>query len=305
MDRIHQYITASLELHLFFARIMKEHALFLEAGFTPANASFAQEADQLKEQFEELLLRAVPMANGIIRCNVLESGEIITEFTGKAERQTQNLTGIAINRNITDLEAALSCGEDLVPRSEQVCRIRELNRTALRLLSRLINLKERIINSVGSCRMFTMNYPLLVKHILREAKLYQSYLMQLENGRPPEDRFMQQTEQFWNRIMMEHALFIRGLLDPTEEALIKVSDDFAQDYAKLLKTSCARNEIANNGNSADAALNETLRFRDFKAAGAEGILNCKIQSVILPLLADHVLREANHYIRLLGGTADR
>ena len=32
----------------FFARIMKEHALFLEAGFTPVNASFAGEADRLK-----------------------------------------------------------------------------------------------------------------------------------------------------------------------------------------------------------------------------------------------------------------
>lgn len=27
------YVTLSIETHLFFARIMKEHALFLEAGF--------------------------------------------------------------------------------------------------------------------------------------------------------------------------------------------------------------------------------------------------------------------------------
>ena len=47
------------------------------------------------------------------------------------------------------------------------------------------------------------------------------------------------------------------------------------------------------------SLKETLRFRDFKTAGAKGISDCKIRSVILPLLADHVLREANHYIRLL------
>lgn len=46
-------------------------------------------------------------------------------------------------------------------------------------------------------------------------------------------------------------------------------------------------------------LSETVKFRDFKAAGTEGIEKCKIRSVILPLLADHVLREANHYIRLL------
>lgn len=31
----------------------------------------------------------------------------------------------------------------------------------------------------------------------------------------------------------------------------------------------------------------------------KGILDTKIASIILPLLADHVLREANHYIRLL------
>jgi len=46
-------------------------------------------------------------------------------------------------------------------------------------------------------------------------------------------------------------------------------------------------------------LKETKKFRDFKVAGVEGIENCKIRSLILPLLADHVLREANHFIRIL------
>lgn len=46
-------------------------------------------------------------------------------------------------------------------------------------------------------------------------------------------------------------------------------------------------------------LNQTIQLRNFKQAGTEGIANCKIRSIILPLLGDHVLREANHYIRLL------
>lgn len=29
------FVRQSLELHLFFARIMKEHSFFIEAGFTP------------------------------------------------------------------------------------------------------------------------------------------------------------------------------------------------------------------------------------------------------------------------------
>lgn len=36
-----RYVILSLELHLFFARIMKEHSLFLEAGFTPKDFSLA------------------------------------------------------------------------------------------------------------------------------------------------------------------------------------------------------------------------------------------------------------------------
>ncbi len=46
-------------------------------------------------------------------------------------------------------------------------------------------------------------------------------------------------------------------------------------------------------------LEETLKYRDFKLAGTKGINDCEIRSIILPLLADHVLREANHYIRIL------
>ena len=46
-------------------------------------------------------------------------------------------------------------------------------------------------------------------------------------------------------------------------------------------------------------LTEQIRKEAVLRAGVEGIETCKIKSIILPLLADHVLREANHYLRLL------
>ena len=45
------YIRQSLELHLLFGRIMKEHALFLKAGFAPPNADFAKKAEFCKREF--------------------------------------------------------------------------------------------------------------------------------------------------------------------------------------------------------------------------------------------------------------
>lgn len=60
------YIVKSLELHLFFGRIMKEHSLFLRAGFTPANTSFSNRAEFFKKEFEKFLSRAVALSDGII-----------------------------------------------------------------------------------------------------------------------------------------------------------------------------------------------------------------------------------------------
>ena len=292
MDR---YVTLSLELHLFFARIMKEHALFLEAGFTPANEEFVRKADFYKRGFESVLRRAIGLSHGITDQSVLESGELFTEFTANAERQTQCFTGIPIDRELTAMAARLRCGGPCRV-SPVLCRqVKQLNETALRLLDGLIGFKETTLKRVLACRMFTMNYPLLLEHIIREAKLYRTFLQDAERCQL-DGQTMKETEVFWNQIMMEHAQFIRGLLDPTEDALIKTSDTFAQEYAALLARAREANDAAMGRQE---ALKETLRFRDFKTAGVQGITGCKIRSVILPLLADHVLREANHYIRLL------
>ncbi len=291
-----KYVVLSLELHLFFARIMKEHSLFLKAGFTPVNVAFAREAEFFKQEFEKLLFRTVIMSNGVVSHDVLNSGEIVTEFTACAEQETQHFTGIRINEEITAKETHLRCGNNVCISSDLLRQVKNLNQTCIRLLDGLIGLKEKILSNVLCCKMFTMNYPLLIEHTLREAKLYRTYVYNFENGMDYDCQSMKENEQFWNQIMMEHALFIRGLLDPTENELIETSDSFAKDYAKLL---CKSKEMNDRMMMCNGSLEETIKFRDFKRAGTEGIQDCKIRSIILPLLADHVLREANHYIRLL------
>ena len=94
---------------------------------------------------------------------------------------------------------------------------------------------------------------------------------------------------------MEHAMFIRGLLDPCETELYNAADGFEKEYSALLEQ-CRK---AQNRTMTADSLEETVKLREFKTTATKGIEPCKIRSIILPLLADHVLREANHYIRLL------
>lgn len=294
MDIKEQYIVLSLQTHLFSARIMKEHSIFLKAGFTPQNQDYIKKAEHFKNDFERVLARAVKLGNGIISPEVVQSEELVTKFTKKAEEQTQMFTGINIDQNITMAELRLRFYQMPYVDPMLFHTVHLLNREALRLLDDLIQFKENILENMLSCTMFTANYPLLIEHIIREAKLYRAAILNYENNNFDRET-MRETEQFWNRIMMEHALFIRGLLDPTEDKLIKAADNFADDYKKLLSEARTANDAALTADT----LNETLRFKNFKTAGVAGIENCEIRSIILPLLADHVLREANHYIRLL------
>lgn len=293
-----RYVILSLELHLFFSRIMKEHSLFLEAGFTPKDSNLAKEADHYKREFEKLLSYTVSASNGVVSPNVLASGEIVTDYTLSTEQKTQNFTGIEINQNITTSEAMLHSGINPQVSPQMVDYVKRLNYNANKLLNGLISFKQRLLDGVLSCNLFTVNYPLLLDHILREANFYLSLINDIENGVDIDSKDARETELFWDQIMMEHALFIRGLLDPSENNLIETSNDFANDFANLIEeaksmTSATIDSITNE------TLNQTIELKDFKQAGTAGIDQCKIKSIILPLLADHVLREANHYIRIL------
>ena len=290
-----RYVVKSLELHLFFSRIMKEHAFFLQAGFTPAAAAFSERAAFFQKEFKTLLRDSVTLAGSVVGKEVISSGEIVTEFTAWAEKQTECFTGIPIDKEITNQTLCLKPGGIRRDLTQIQGRVRRLNRTALRLLSGLIDLKENILKCVLNCELFTLNYPLLIEHILREAKLYRRYVEILEREGDLSECTMKENECFWNQIMMEHAQFIRGLLDPCETELFCTADNFAKEYSRLLTSSRNAAQNAQPGNS----LAQTVRFRDFKTAAVQGIQQCKIRSVILPLLADHVLREANHYIRAL------
>lgn len=313
-----QYVSLSLELNLFFGRIMKEHSFFLMAGFPAKNANHIRRADWFRKQFEALLSETVSLSNRRVSESVLQSGEVVTIYTASAEQRTAFLSGIPIDSRITAREHALRSGCEFsrsensrcetsrcetshceVAVSAEVFRaVRRLNQRALRLVKGLISFKEQLLRELSVCRLFTFNYPLLIEHILREAKLYCSFLVELESTGTICKQNALDIETFWNQIMMEHALFIRGLLDPTENVLIQTANDFVKDYQMLLeeareKDSCVCSELEKK------SLEETLRYRDFKAAGTKGITECKISGLILPLLADHVLREANHYLRLL------
>lgn len=295
------FVRKSLELHLFFARIMKEHSFFLQLGFTPRDNMYTQKANMFRREFDNLLSEVILLSDGVVSNEVLNSGEVVTPYTMDAEKASSFYTGVNIPLELTMQEYELTRNYNKVARPYLEDRVYNVNSKAIVLISKLIQFKSEILSNVLTCKMFTVNYPLLIDHIMREAKLYLHMVQRLNNREVInlENEALEQ-EAFWNRIMAEHSKFIRGLLDPTEEELFKVANNFGNEFDKLTAESlAAMNRTIPLNKVTKDSLQATQAIRDFKAQGTEGLLDCKIKSVIIPLLGDHTLREANHFLRLL------
>ena len=296
-----QFVQQSLELNLFFLRIMKEHSFFLEAGFLCKDKRLINRAERFKNAFTVLLRDAVRLADRNVSRAVLTSGEVVTNRTRQAELKTQKLTGVHFDTALTVRERRLMSGKGNPALAPQVSR---LNQRAIILTRRLIKFKTLVLKEMLTCKTFTYNFPLLIRHIRREAAFFVKHLERLQQRRAISTRReIIEEKLFWDRIMAEHSLFIAHLLDPTEKALIHQADAFANEFSRLRRQVVnAQKAGMTNSKLRTLVQKEKTAARNiarFKSAAEVGILGCKIESIIIPLLADHVLREADHFLRIL------
>ena len=272
---------------------MKEHLFFIETSLPPAAANLMLDARRLKESFEELLHETVFYANGVISNETIKAEEIVTPYTLQAEEITARLTGAMINTAITESELALT-GNDGEDNSCLFEVVNSINERAINLVSSTIALKREIIRDQRICDLFIFLYPLLMGHITREAVYFLETLEALQESRLPR-RSLCDELNFWNTIMGEHAEFIDGLLDPTEKALKETAAKLADKFEQLVE-GCKN---TSEKRIVEESTKTTKQVQEYKTAATNGLIQCQIRSIIVPLLGDHVLREANHFLRIL------
>ncbi|MFJ8258641.1 DUF2935 domain-containing protein [Peribacillus asahii] len=195
-----------------------------------------------------------------------------------------------------------------------VSLVRKLNEDSIELVKGFRNFKRNLLILIINCKVSGFNFPLLVDHTAREAEYFMRTLKKFNKGilDPIQDAIINENV-FWLKIMMEHSRFIASLLDQSERNLVHTALKFGDDFETLLNQARDVESMLHhkqptypiigkmNKDSEDAA----TEIRDFKKAGLDFIKNCQIRNVIDPLLADHVLREANHFLYMIHILEDR
>lgn len=294
------FVRESLDLHLFMARVMREHAIFMQAGFLPKDVTYSGQAEQFKCEYDEILKEAIMLSDCTASEEVLRSGELVTDKTFGAEAKTQELTGVCIESSLTAEELRLNPDPGTIP-PDIIPHVQSLNQKAVVLTTSFAEFKAMVFDQVTKCCLFTNLFPSQYLHMRREALFYLKILNRVQHNQFVDARVeLFEQKLFWDEIMGEHAQIICHLLDPSEKELNSKAKDFARKFEHL--------EQKMKGEGIPASQLERLRkeniratsaIAEFKAMGTDLLMACQIKSLLSPLLTDHTLREAYYYLRIL------
>lgn len=167
--------------------------------------------------------------------------------------------------------------------------------------------KRDLVHRMLECKLGGYNFPLFLDHVAREAEYFLRLLDKIKNGKVPLTGGTKAQENvFWLRIMADHTKFICHLLDPSERNLIQTANSFSEEFDDLFLqgrdfSSMLQGypEVASFRRFLQDVRAAVMRLRDFKRAAQDMIEECKLVGLIPALLADHVRREAEHFLLIL------
>lgn len=186
--------------------------------------------------------------------------------------------------------------------------IRRFNEEVHAAAAHIWAFKRKVLGLILTCKLpGANNFPLLVDHVSREANYFRNRLAELNAGRlePLPDAIIDENV-FFLRIMADHAKFISHLLDPSERKLVEQANEFSHDFDQLLFQAKDLGSMRPQSQTVpllDQFLDQNKvsvkSLRDFKKTARDLIEACRIKSIIHPLLADHVFREAEHFLAII------
>ncbi|MDF1997402.1 DUF2935 domain-containing protein [Peribacillus frigoritolerans] len=187
-------------------------------------------------------------------------------------------------------------------------QIRRFNSEVQQAATGIFAFKRKVLGLILTCQLpGANNFPLLVDHTSREANYFRKRLIELNEGKlkPLPDAIIKENV-FFLRIMADHAKFIGHLLDPSERKLVDMARNFSNDFDQLLFQATDIESMKPQSQTIpllDQFLDQNrvsvVSLRDFKKTARDLIEECKIKSIIHPLLADHVFREAERFHEII------
>ena len=255
----------------FWLEIMRDHALFIKLGLPADNVGLINEAESFFKEFSSLINRASKVCN---------------------EKQFARLVADSLDA-----------------------------------VAEFLRFKRHLLQQMIICKVSGNNPPLMLDHMAREAEYVLALFGRIKNQVKNPHLSKTRENVFWLRVMSDHTKFIIGRLDPSERVILHRVNNFSNEFEDLfLEANDFYSMLTHPGQLPLPAIDKKVKkscgvlphldppaynrfiqdvrssvlcLRDFKKALYNMIVDCRVVSIIPPLLADHMRREADHFLMVL------
>ena len=248
------------------------------------------------KKYQDLFKRILSFSNGKVSKDFLSSNVLYTSYTRDLELDTIKYFDIGLDPSIT-----LDCLK-LTSGNMELLNLKEVDKymeELLELLDKSTNILNNINIYIKDNNMFLTIYPLVIEHMINENKLLKDTLERLLKRVGTDPTYVYSLEYYYSLFLKEHSLLIRNLMNPQKSKEIETCNKYYDLYNSLLNS--FNNEVSPYSIDGiyNKCMNITNRFKDF----LEDAINMTIKSpsnfMVVPIILDHLLREANSYMNNL------
>ncbi len=294
------FISFAIENSLAITRLMYDHVLFLNIIIRFVKNKNIEEFNEEQEEYKMLLLELLTFADKKVTAKFIRESILITDYTDLLESKTDIMSKLTIDPDINKLSLNINAkpsnyaftNEDKEKLKMYMIRLIEMLKKSLK---RYYKLKDE--HDLKELEMFFDGN--LISHFIHECKLF-IYTIDFFNK---QIKFTPSYVYCLNfeiaQLSYDHCNYIYQMNNPVSDIYNKSIDESLIGYHNML----IEEQIPMSPQSIKI-LNEqcqacTSNFIKWNNEMLKSIIHDSYYNLIIPLLYDHILREANYFNYLL------
>ena len=290
-----EYAYESLANHIYFANSIRSFCTTIGLTFFKNNQTYIDKAISLGYQATDIINQTILLMDKELANDVLESDVYITPYTKKLDLLTQKLFDISLLIQIDKDIELLKNREVIMYNDDVITKISELNNESLKLINDFKDFCSDIKTKIDNNELFSYSYPDFFNYMYDEISVYGRDIERINSKKDYTKFYLNEYMYYFNELLRESALYIRGLLDTKYQDTFDMASYFVNAFSNL-----SEKYLKNKDDLSIETERLVTDYKTFVTDIIDKLLLSKLSFITPPITLDNYLTNINVYLFLIG-----
>ena len=287
----------SLVNHIYFAGSIRSFCSTIGLTFFKNNDEYIDRAIALGYRAADIINKTILLMNKEIATAVVENDVYITPYTKDLDLLTQSLFEISLVIQVDKDLQILGDRGDVIFDDEIMTKIDNLNQEAMTLINDFKAFCQEIKMKIDGGEVFSYLYPDFFNYMYDEISVYGRDIERILNKKDYTDFYLSEYTYYFNELLRESALYIRGFLDTSDQDIFDMASYYINAFANLTEKYLKNTDT--NINLSIEAEKLVINYQKFVTGVIDKLLKAKIYFITPPITLDNFLTNINVYLFIL------